>query len=191
MAYGEAKVYFDGSHYIAIPYVPNPHRKKAKVKEKETASPSVENEEDKEEYQENFLEEEITGSNENEPKNEEKLGYITDNTVILDKKEIFEGLYKESFGLKRHKQKKYILERISDLFDSVEEAEFFVDLQLNRKYRNAICRRTRLMRKVNLQEFNYFCTFTYDSKKHTEESFKKGLKTCFRNFCYRQNWKYV
>ena len=28
MAYGETKVYNDGSHYIAIPYRPNPYAKK-------------------------------------------------------------------------------------------------------------------------------------------------------------------
>ena len=35
MSYGEAKVYFDGGHYIAIPYVPNPFAGKKKYKKKE------------------------------------------------------------------------------------------------------------------------------------------------------------
>ena len=48
-----------------------------------------------------------------------------------------------------------------------------------------------MCRKANLANFNYFCTFTYDDKKHTEESFKKGIKTCLRNLCYRKNWKYM
>lgn len=47
------------------------------------------------------------------------------------------------------------------------------------------------MRKVNLQTFNYFCTFTYDSAKHTEESFMRKLKGCFKMMCHRRNWKYV
>ena len=29
MAHEKAKVYFDGSHYIGIPYVPNPNAKKS------------------------------------------------------------------------------------------------------------------------------------------------------------------
>ena len=48
-----------------------------------------------------------------------------------------------------------------------------------------------MVRKANLANFNYFCTFTYDDNKHTEESFKKGLKTCLRNLCYRKNWRYM
>ena len=39
--------------------------------------------------------------------------------------------------------------------------------------------------------FNYFVTFTYADGKHTEESFKKGLKTCLRNFSNRKKWKYI
>ena len=33
MSFGECKVYNDGSHYIAIPYVPNPRKKKWKPPE--------------------------------------------------------------------------------------------------------------------------------------------------------------
>ncbi len=54
-----------------------------------------------------------------------------------------------------------------------------------------IARRIRMMRKVNLQDFNYFCTFTYDGAKHTEESFKAKLRDTFKKMCYRRQWKYV
>ena len=37
----------------------------------------------------------------------------------------------------------------------------YVNEQFERKLRNLVCRRIRLTRKVNLQEFNYFCTVTY------------------------------
>lgn len=67
----------------------------------------------------------------------------------------------------------------------------FVNAQFERKLRNIICRKVRLMRKVNLQTFNFFCTFTYDSAKHTEESFMRKLKGCFKMMCHRRNWKYV
>ena len=33
--YADAKVYFDGGHYIAIPYRPNPFASKKKYKKKE------------------------------------------------------------------------------------------------------------------------------------------------------------
>ena len=35
MAYGETKVYFDGSHYIAIPHTEKPYRKGRKFIEEE------------------------------------------------------------------------------------------------------------------------------------------------------------
>jgi len=66
-----------------------------------------------------------------------------------------------------------------------------VDRNLERKQRNLICRRVRLSRKINLQDFNYFVTFTYNDALHTEDSFKKGLKTTLNNFSARKGWKYA
>ena len=60
-----------------------------------------------------------------------------------------------------------------------------------RKTRNLIARRVRMTRKINLQTFNYFVTFTYNSELHTEESFRKKLKNCLSHFCTRKGWKYV
>lgn len=37
----------------------------------------------------------------------------------------------------------------------------------------------------------FFFTFTYDSKLHTEESFRKCLKKTLSNFCSRKGWKYI
>ena len=48
-----------------------------------------------------------------------------------------------------------------------------------------------MVRKVNLQNFNYFVTFTYDGKKHDENSFKQRLKETLSNFSNRRRWKYV
>lgn len=42
-----------------------------------------------------------------------------------------------------------------------------------------------------MQEFNYFVTFTYNNALHTEETFKKKLKSTLSHFCSRKNWKYV
>lgn len=81
--------------------------------------------------------------------------------------------------------------KIKNLFKSERELIEYVDVQIERKVRNIICRRIRLNRKANLQEFNYFCTFTYDDEKHTEESFKKKLKYTFWNLSKRKGWKYI
>ena len=67
----------------------------------------------------------------------------------------------------------------------------YVDSNIERKRRNLIMRRIRLTRKVNLQTFNYFVTFTFNGKLHTEESFRKGLKKTLANFASRKGWKYV
>jgi len=76
-------------------------------------------------------------------------------------------------------------------FTIAEVAKQYVEGQFDRLKRNAIAKRVRLVRKVNLQTFNYFCTFTYDGKKHTEESFRKKLSDTFKKMCYRRKWKYV
>lgn len=52
-------------------------------------------------------------------------------------------------------------------------------------------RRTRLARKIHLQEWNWFCTFTFDDGKHTEQSFRTKLSTCLRHFSSRREWRYV
>ena len=76
-------------------------------------------------------------------------------------------------------------------FETEEQAKSYIAIGFERKERNLISRRVRMIRKANLAKFNYFCTFTYDDKKHTEESFRKGLQTCFRNLCNRKGWKYM
>ncbi len=192
MAFGEAKVYHDGSHYIAIPYVPNPRKKKVKppeelitvVEEEETDNTQNKgfiksNEEDKPLVC--VAEKESTDTETKENRKERKV----------TKKEYFEELYEQTHDKKRAERKRIIVKEMMKYFPDKEQATAYVEEQFDRKIRNLICRRTRLSRKVNLQEFNYFCTFTYDSEKHTEGSFQSKLKGCFKMMCHRKNWKYV
>ena len=72
-----------------------------------------------------------------------------------------------------------------------EDAKLFTELNLRRKRNNLIARRVRMRRKAGLQDFTHFVTLTYSNELHTEESFKKGLKTCLRNFANRKGWKFV
>ena len=76
-------------------------------------------------------------------------------------------------------------------FNDERQAAEYVDRNFERKRRNLITRRIRLTRKANLQNFNYFVTFTYDDKKHTEATFRKKLKNCLSLFCSRKGWKYI
>lgn len=195
MPYGETKVYFDGSHYIAIPHTtrktkrrPKPVEEKIMVLDKEeteqpddTVSGPVNS--DVEIVQGETDEKDIVTKTESAPNH--TLGRE------MTHKEYFEELYEKSKDMRRKERKKYILSAMLPYFENKQRAEDFVNVNFDRKIRNLITRKVRLWRKINLQEFNFFCTFTYDERKHTEESFQKGLKTTFRNFCYRKGWKYV
>ena len=146
MLFYETKVYFDGSHYIAIPYKANPSVKKsAGIKD----------------------------------------------TEIDEKKEAFEKAYKGTKAKGRKKKIKEIEAEMKPHFESEEQTAEYVKAQMERKQRNLIVRRSRLARRINMGEWNYFCTFTYDDKKHTEESFKKKLQNCFKKMCYRKGWAYI
>ncbi len=182
MAIEEAKVYFDGSHYIAIPYIPNPRRKRPKPPD-ELISVAADEDTNTQRPDETEAVEPPTAMPERE-KPPVKQRQMT-------RKELFEELYAKTVDMKKAERRKYILGQMHSYFPDKEAAEEYVHSQLDRKKRNLICRRVRLVRKVNLQEFNYFCTFTYDDKKHTEDTFKTKLRDCFKKMCYRRGWKYV
>ncbi len=145
MAYGETKVYFDGSHYIAIPKKSRPSKKSVSVKNEE----------------------------ESKLKNE------------------FEVAYSEVKNEKKKNKIKIITEKLKDSFESKEKVKEFIEENMKRKTRNAIYRRMRLIRKLNLNKWNYFITFTYDGNILTEEEFKKKLTDCFKKLTSRKQWKYI
>lgn len=91
----------------------------------------------------------------------------------------------------KSERNRLILEAMRPYFRSEQEAELYVNTNLERKQRNLICRRLRMSRKANLQEFNYFVTFIYDNQKHTEASFRKKLQNDLSHFCSRKKWKYI
>lgn len=202
MSYGETKVYFDGSHYIAIPHTERPTKKRPKPIE-ETITVIQENDEGSanenltepsvslEQTDNNFeisVNENLEEKTQIETKNSEKL---SKNTKKMTKKEYFNELYMKFIDLPKRKRREKIIDEMRNYFPKLEYCENFVDANLERKQRNLICRRVRMCRKANLAGFNYFCTFTYDDKKHTESTFKHKLKACFRNMCFRKNWKYM
>lgn len=193
MSYSETKVYFDGSHYIAIPHTTRPSKPRREVKE-ELITVIQENKDEgstTEEVEEPFV---SLGSERNDIDEEVAIDKNTPKIVNerkLTKKELFNELYQKYINLSKKERKNRILEGLKPYFDNFEILKLFVDVNIERKRRNLICRRVRMCRKANLAGFNYFCTFTYDNQKHTETSFKKGIKACLRNMCYRKNWKYM
>ena len=146
MAYGETKVYNDGSHYIAIPHTTRPKLKKSKKIESKKE---------------------------------------------IELKEIADKVFSESKGKKRKEKIKDLETEIKQVVNDENIAKEFVKTYMDKKLRNLIERRKRLARKINLGQWNYFCTFTYDDKKHSEESFMKKLKNCFKKLCYRKGWVYI
>lgn len=177
MPYGEAKIYHDGSHFIAIPYVPNPRSRRPKPPEEQITV-----------VDENADNEAIDGLHETD----EPTNYISENgeapiaeTVEnggevknknerkLTRKELFEELYNETRDKKRSERKKIITEKMLTYFRDKQATAEFVNAQFERKLRNIICRRLRLMRKINLQTFNYFCTvahfYGHSFKRRAEE----------------------
>lgn len=143
MHYPKSKVYFDGSHYIAIPHTKQPWKSKKREVKKD--------------------------------KNEEKVKEILDSKK--DK-------------VKSEKIKETVEEIDKDIKD-IEKSKEIVKKVLDKEKRNQIVRLTRLYRKVNLQQWTHFCTFTYDSKKLSEEEFKKKLLNCLRHLSNRKGWKYI
>lgn len=107
------------------------------------------------------------------------------------KKQAFETAYTESMSLPKRERKKYIAERLQGEFETAEQAMAYTEQNIERKKTNAAKRYTRLWRKVRLQQWNYFITFTFDGNKHTEESFKKTLQNTLKHLVSRKEWKYI
>ena len=184
MSYENTKVYFDGSHYIGIPYKPSTAKRGVKTPE-ETVVITEQNE----------VKDGITAVNTDVA---DGIANIPDDTAVKPRKErritrkaLFEELYGKYRGERKHERKRLILEAMRPFFRSEQEAELYVNTNLERKQRNLICRRVRMSRKANLQDFNYFVTFTYDDQKHTEASFRKKLQNDLSHFCSRKKWKYI
>ena len=200
MPYPKCKVYSDGGHYIAIPHTTRPYRPRKKPKEEviavmeevteevqlpaEQSAPSIE---DAPMPLEETVLDAVVESNEITDTLPEKP---TKNR-LMTKKELFEELYARYQSLPRYKRKAAILKRMRPYFSDADAAKLYVETNMWRKTRNLIARRVRMTRKINLQTFNYFVTFTYNSELHTEESFRKKLKNCLSHFCTRKGWKYV
>ena len=153
MPYKATKVYYDGSHYIAIPYEPRPKRRKPLRG--------------------------ITAEIINDNESENESGKEQDKPLESSLKAEFENYYKENANKRKCEKIENIVAGMRPYFENESDTKSFVAIHIARKKKNAVVRKMRLARKVNLKEFNYFCTFTYDDKKHTEETFKRKLSDCF------------
>lgn len=157
MSLQKAKIYHDGSHFVAIPQGAYPSGKGCK-------RPKVK------------IAEQLTLTNESPP---ETL------------KERFEKAYKESQSLPKRERKAHIKESLAADFSNKDELNAFVAKHTERMKTNAIKRRSRLMRKLYLQTWDYFVTFTYSDELLDEETFRKKLTNTLKHLVARNGWKYV
>lgn len=200
MPFWDAKVYFDGSHYICIPYQePVKKRKKKAVEEEEE---DVEIQEDNtplksEEKPSNKLD--LTGLREVTPDELKELFADFDLHEYIEgqgksgrcRRDVFDEVYELTRECNKKERKKQLFTALRPLCLDDEDCTKFIDEQLERVKKNNIKKRMRLVRKVNLQQFNYFATFTYDDKKLNEDSFRKKLKFTLSNFASKKGWKYI
>ena len=106
-------------------------------------------------------------------------------------KELFEESFKATAKKKRKERNEEITKALKPYIKNEDILKEYVNKNLERKKRNLIERRKRLARKTYLQEWSYFCTFTYDDKKHTAETFRIKLANTLKHFSNRKSWKYI
>ena len=109
-----------------------------------------------------------------------------------EKKTQFEAAYKESQQLPHKERKAHMRKAMEEAIPDKAQRKEYVERNNERKKTNAIRRKVRLSKKVNLQrEWSYFCTFTFSDEKHTEESFRKSLRNTLKHLVNRKGWKHI
>ena len=140
----EAKIYYDGSNWIAIPHTERPYRQRRRRKKPEKS-------EELQQFEERF--EKVKG------------------------------------GRKNRKAK--LLQEFKPMFSDEDEAEHFVEQHFERLSRNRWERYKRMIRRGYTNRWNFFCTYTFDTRKQTEESFRKTLMNTLYHLSSRRGWRYM
>ena len=205
MSLKNCKVYNDGSHFIAIRrtegkkgtrYVRPPEEPIIVEERSENAELSVKKDEVSE-NKEQPAEVEVKESKELkevEVAEDALSSEKKEDTVISrvsTRSEEFLYWYRQSFRMKREKQREFVASKLRPYFKDEESLFRFVEWKLQLRDRADITRRIRCKRRADLHEFNYFCTFTYDSQKMDEKEFERKLLNTLRHFASRKNWKYM
>ena len=102
----------------------------------------------------------------------------------------FEEAFNKSKG-KRTNRKAKLLREFTPMFEEEAEAKNFVEQHFERLSRNRWERYKRMIRRGYTNRWNFFCTYTFDSRKHTEETFRNKLMNTFYHLATRRNWRYM
>ena len=197
MPYPKCKIYSDRSHYIAIPHTERPYKPRRKVQEEEIVVEEREEQGEQEnmtpqadfDTEEQAYEEQVLGEMGDEIPHTSRKKVTTERRMT--RKQLFENLYSEDIGMKKRALRSMLIKGMKPYFPSEQAVREYVDRNLRRKQRNLVARRIRMSRKANLQTFIFFVTLTYNSAIHTEESFKKKLRTTLSHFADRKGWRYI
>lgn len=106
---------------------------------------------------------------------------------------LFDSLYQNAVGAgyKRTEMVEYIRNGTLKLFPKYPNVDEYVESKIKRAKHNLSVRKKRFKRKADLNEWNYFVTFTYDDKKHTADTFRTKLRKCLSNLHTRRGWRYM
>lgn len=190
----DVKVYNDGGHYIAL--IPTEGKSNVKRMRPPEEPIAVEDYAAPEDFSDGAVcYAEMCQNIENEPDLVNDCKGSKESRVkirrISTRSAEFKRWYVESIGMKWQPRRYYIADKLKGYFKSEEELFRFVDHKMQCAYRAASVRRTRCVRRAALHKLNLFCTFTYDSKKMTEEEFRVKLLNTLRHFASRKGWKYM
>jgi len=176
-----AKVYFDGSSYIAIaPKVGNKGKRPIHYEPLLKVTTPIEKPEEHKDKQT------AETTDKDRPSSAQQ-------TIRITPKELFESLYKANLNKNRKDRKQAIIDGMKEHFKTLQDCIDYVNKNIQRKDHNKLAKKLRICRKVNncINDWNYFVTFTYDSEKHTEQSFRNKLSTCLSHLFTRKGWKYI
>ena len=118
-------------------------------------------------------------------------GNECENVRITTLTEEFKRYYRQTVGMRWKKRRKYVTNMMRPYFDDEDNLEYFISSKMRNAYRASTARLNRCKRRVALHGLDWFCTFTYDDKKLTEEQFSKKLLNTLRHFASRKGWKYM
>lgn len=171
MPYQKCKIYNDGSHFIAIPHTTRPAVPKRSHPEEVIEVADDISQQQQLNADKCNAEKALTALNDtnevdpggcseqNESPPVDEISKPT-TTRKITRRQLFDELYEECKSLKKRGREKYIYDRMKKYFANAEAAKQYVDGQFDRLKRNAIAKRVRLVRKVNLQSTIFALSLT-------------------------------
>ena len=164
------KVYKDGSHYIAIRPTEGAGRDRRVLPPEECII--VDESSDVTDSMPVALQDETIQAEEgqevmSELSPDEKPG---NKYRISTRTDEFLRWYRESVGMKKSEQYRFIASKLAPYFTSQEDLYYFLEKKMYCRKRAETTRRIRCLRRAALHELNYFCTVTYFYGHYFRES---------------------